>query len=213
MQWCQSFNLVVAIAGLAASNCAAENLLYNGDFEDSETNWSLFAPGDASTVGCSWSVTTEDPHSGTCAAEMQSPEAVRYGIVNYVKDHVFTPGQRYRVTAWVKAGDDFQPKFDSPGFLLRVTMFATERGWENATNGIIYLGVDDAVVRGGDVSVFEGQTMPTKWTKLEAVFEASPDTAKMNVSLFVWKGSGSFYVDDVSLELVEDSTPISAGAE
>ncbi|WP_269537335.1 carbohydrate binding domain-containing protein [Cerasicoccus fimbriatus] len=207
------FNVAVAASAFAVMTCQAENLLYNGDFEESESNWSLFAPGDASVSGCGWSITLEDPHGGTSAAVLTSPEAVRYGIVNYVKDQVFMPGQRYRVTAWVKAGEDFQPSVSSPGFLLRVTMFATEVGWDNATDGILYLGANDKVMRGKDISVFDGQVMPTEWTKLEAVFEASPDTAKMNVSLFVWEASGSFYVDDVSLELVDDSTPLTASIE
>ncbi|WP_309383119.1 carbohydrate binding domain-containing protein [Cerasicoccus frondis] len=208
-----AFNAVVAMVLLWGMTCRAENLLYNGDFEDGEVSWSLFAPGDASVSGCDWSITLEESHNGTSSAALISPEPVRYGIVNYVKDHVFMPGQRYRVTAWVKAGEDFQPNYDKPGFLLRVTMFSTVDGWDNATNGILYLGVNDRLMRGKDISVFDGQVMPTEWTKLEAVFEASPETAKMNVSLFVWDASGSFYVDDVSLELVDESTPLSVSIE
>lgn len=198
--------ITMSAIGLSGLLADAENLLQNGDFEQGTQSWSLFAPDESQLSDCGFTVTQDAPHGDDNEAKLSSSQSVRYGIVNYVKDHDFEPGQRFRVSAWVKAGEDFVSESGTPGYILRVTMYSTDDGWENATNGSIYLGTDDRLVRVKDVSSFANQDIPQKWTKLEAVFEISPDTAKLNVSAFVWEASGSFYVDDVVLELVSDST-------
>lgn len=205
------WKLVILTACMSAS-LSAQNLIRNGDFEKGTSNWSLFAPADAKEHKSGLAVSSQGAHAGTNCAVLSSAGPARYGMVNYVAGHRFAPGQRFRVTAWVKAGEDFEPVAGTPGFLIRVTMFASASGWESATDGMFYLGAGDKTVRGKETGGFNNQAIPTEWTKVEGVFEASPDTAKMNVSVFVWKGSGSFYVDDVTLELLEGSTPAAAQA-
>jgi hypothetical protein len=197
----QLCNLLVATLCLAGP-LSAQNLVKNGTFEKGTSNWSLFAPGDAKANNAALGVSAEGAHGGTNAAVLTATGPARYGMVTYINGHRFAPGQKYRLTAWVRGGADFQPVADTPGFLIRVTMYSSASGWDTATDGMLYLGAADKAVRGKDTSAFNNQVVPTEWTKLETEFVASPDTAKMNISIFVWKGSGAFYVDDVSLELL-----------
>lgn len=203
---------VVAVPATSAPSTPGYNILENGDFEADLTRWALFAP---SVEGLGeLHITTDAPHEGAQAGALTSSEAIRYAMVNYAKIGTFVPGGRYRVTAWVRASQDFEPMPGTPGFMLRVSIFPSSPGsiaeFTNPAEGAFYLGSGNKAIRGGDVSSFNDQEIPRVWTKLEGVLEISPEAAALNVSIFVWKGTGSFFVDDVALEEVDASTPLSA---
>lgn len=187
---------------------AADNLLQNGDFEEGESQWSTFIPDDAQNAGCSWSVSTDAPHEGSQAGQISCMSDARFALVNFVKGYEFVEGKKYKVTAWVKAGADFQPLADTPGYIMRVSMFGAEGASLGGDGGLFYLGSGNKAVRGPDTKAFNDQELPKEWTKLEGVFEASPGIARLNVCLFIWKGTGSFFIDDVTLEEVADSTEL-----
>lgn len=199
---------IAAAALLAAQPLNAENLLENGDFEDGAKNWSAFVPPDAQPFECSFAPTDTTPHEGSSAGELSSKGDARFAAVNYVKGYEFQPGERFRVSAWVKAGDNFVRQEGTAGYCLRVSMFADAGSTQNADDGMFYLGTNNVAVRGSDVSLMKDQEIPTKWTKLEGVFEVAPNTAKLNVCIFVWKGTGSFLIDDVTLEKVDNSVEL-----
>jgi hypothetical protein len=118
-----------------------------------------------------------------------------------------------RVSAWIKAGEGFQAEPNTPGFVLRVTMFTDEKdeggGMAPAQDSSFYLGLNGTAVRGQNTAPFVNQEIPSEWTKVEGVFETSSDATKMNVGIFIWKGTGSLLVDDVEVEAVPDSVPLS----
>jgi len=56
-----------------------------------------------------------------------------------------------------------------------------------------------------NAGAFETSAVPDTWTKIAATFEVPPETARMNLDLFVDEGSGSIFIDDAALEKVSDS--------
>ncbi len=90
---------------------------------------------------------------------------------------------------------------------MRVSIFA-DMGTIDAERSLFYVGPNKAL-RTNDTSSFSGQEIPREWTKIEGVFDMSADAASINVCLFMWNATGSVYVDDVVLEEVDASTPLS----
>jgi hypothetical protein len=183
---------------------AADNLLQNGDFEEGQGSWSTFVPTEAQESGATWALSDKEVHGGSQAGEMSCTQDARFALLNFVKGHDFSAGKRYKVTAWVKAGSSFVPQSGTPGYAIRVSMFADGGG----DGGLFYLGTGNKAVAGPDTRVFNDQDLPKDWTKLEGVFQVNPGTARVNVCLFIWKGTGSLFLDDVSLEEVDDSVPL-----
>lgn len=184
----------------------SENLLANGDFENGSRGWSLYDPAKSASAACQFQVVADNAHGGGGAMELSSAGPSRYAVLQYLKSASFTAGQKYRVSAWVRAGDDFVASSKTPGFLLRVSMFGP--GFSNS--GMYFLGFNGL---GGDSpAVLAGQEVPRTWTKIEGVFEMAANVEKVNVCLLVDSGVGRVYVDDVSIERVSDSTPVGAAA-
>lgn len=194
----------------AASEPDDGNLVANGGFEEGARGWSVFAPPDARGADAKLDVTSENPHTGGQAGAMSCTGAVRFAIVNYVNGTNFVPGDRYRISVWIKAAADFQPDPGTPGFLVRVSMFTDTAGTQGGADGLFYVGLSGAV-KGGDTNSFKDQGVPTEWTKVEGVFEVAPDTVRMNACVFIWKGTGTLYVDDMRVEAVDKATPLSVG--
>lgn len=192
-----------------SSEAHTQNLLANGDFENGTKGWSLFAPAEAKQAGCTFDVTGDGPHDGGQAAKLTSEATARYAIVNYPKGISCVGGDRYRVSAWVKAGDDFQAKSGTPGFLMRVSLFTNAGTFADSAAGHFYLALGGHTAMGSGLGGSSYEEVPKTWTKVEGVFEMPSDAASMNVSLFIQSGSGSIYFDDVSLESVDKATPLS----
>ena len=151
-------------------------------------------------------VVADKAHAGSGAMELSSAGPSRYAVLQYLKSASFAAGQKYRVSAWVRAGDDFVASSKTPGFLLRISMFGP--GFSNS--GMYFLGFNGM---GGDSpSVLAGQEVPRTWTRIEGVFEMAANVEKVNVCLLVDSGVGRVFVDDVSIERVSDSTPVGAAA-
>lgn len=184
----------------------SENLLTNGDFENGSRGWSLYDPVKSSSAACEFQVVADGVHGGGGALELSSAGPSRYAVLQYLKSANFAAGQKYRVSAWVRAGDDFAASSNTPGFLLRVSMFGP--GFSNS--GMYFLGFNG--MGGESPSVLAGQEVPRTWTRIEGVCEMAENVEKVNVCLLVDSGVGHIFVDDVSVERVADSTPVGAVA-
>lgn len=200
---------VLAASLLPAAQAQENNILKNGDFESPlGGNWSFrFPPGGAESSDCSFELCSEG-REGSQAGKLSGTTPVRFGAVQSPRCFTPVPGQHYRISAWVRAGDDFQAQPGTPGFVMRVSIFA-DLGTIDAERGLFYVGLDNKTARTSDTSVFSGQEIPKEWTKIEGVFDMSADAASINVCLFMWNATGSVYVDDVVLEEVDASTPLS----
>lgn len=207
------FLVGLALALGMVASARAQNLLSNGDFESGRTSWAIFIPKESEGADCDFEVVKEGPRGGEQCVELRGTSPVRWAISSYVKKNLMpSPGERLRVSAWVKAGKDFQSVPGTPGFAIRVSMFSAEQGPDGqlrgAQNGLVYVGINK-VVQNVNHAPLNDQTIPEEWTKVEGVFETSPDLDSMNVSLIIVKGTGTFYFDDVVLEHVDESVPLS----
>ncbi|CAN5795008.1 hypothetical protein BH09VER1_BH09VER1_19400 [soil metagenome] len=198
-------------AGLTApsgsSEPAGENLVANGDFENDKVGWSVFSPPDSLGGMPTLDVAGDGPHGGSASGAMSCTSPVRFAIVNFVNG-TWTEGDRFRVSAWVRASSDYQPQSGTPGFMVRVTMFPHEGSSIAPEDGLFYLGLNKAT-KGPDTGGYNDQGVPTTWTKVEGVFQIPAGTARLNVCGFIWKGSGTLFFDDFRLEPVDKSVPLS----
>jgi len=210
----KKISLVLLTLGITAigSPLSAQNVLVNGDFEKGTSSWSIFAPQEAKDAEAALNV-VEGGLNGSRAGQMSCSTPTRFAIANYLKAGSFSPNQRMRVSAWIKAGEGFEAVPNTPGFAIRVTMFADGEGAEGgmipAQDSSFYVGLNGVAVRGQNTSPLNNQDIPSEWTKVEGVFETSPDATKMNIAIFIWKGSGALLVDDVAIEPVDQTVPLS----
>lgn len=202
--WQKETPSIAAVPTIPAPNSG--NLLVNSGFENGTSGWTIFTAPEARDIGCTLGI-AEEGREGTKAAQLTSPSPARYAILQYLKGYTFAAGQHYRISAWVKAGDNFQPESGTPAFLMRASMFSAGGGNANA---LFYVGSGGKAVRSANTSALNGQEVPKTWTRIEGVFEIAPETVQLNACVFVAKGSGDFLVDDVGLERLDDQSPLSA---
>lgn len=208
----KTFRILSALFLSTLATASAQNLLTNGDFEDGKKGWAIFAPPEAKESNPQLEV-VDGGREGGHAGQMSCDAPARFAITNYAKKGLFSPNQRMRVSAWIKAGEGFQAEANTPGFTVRVSMFTDgegpQGGLASAQDGAFYIGLNGVAIRGNAVGPMNGQGVPAEWTKVEGVFESSPDVTAMNVAVFIWKGSGKLLIDDVVIENVDESVPLS----
>jgi hypothetical protein len=186
----------------------AANLISNSSFEEDTVGWSLFVPPDSYSKGCTMNVNTKPglAHLGEGVLTLNAPSIARVAVVTQASVEV-TPGERYRLTAWIKAADDFKPQAGTPGFYGRATLL-TAKG-KDVSGGHYYFDLAGRTTRNYSGDLPDGY-VPTTWTKLEVSFEIPPETERMQPNFFISNGSGTLYIDDVSLELIDNQTDTSA---
>ena len=198
--------LCLGIFLAAAAGVQAQNLVTNGNFELGTKGWAPFIPDDAKPNECKVEVSTKNPHEGQSLC-LSCNAVSRFAATTVIKDVETVPGDRYRISLWVRAGDDFQPAAGTPGFMARVTFFSDPKTWAPADGGNFHLAIGNRTAIGSPPSSVE--ELPKTWTKTEGVFEIPPNTAFMNIALYVLKGTGSVFIDDIVMEKVDSTTPLS----
>jgi hypothetical protein len=201
-----SFCLCLGCLCVTASGIHAQNLFTNGDFEIGTEGWAAFVPDEAKPNDCKVEVSGENPHEGQ-SLRLSCSGASRFAATTVIKGTDWVPGDRYRVSLWARAGEDFLPAQGTRGFMIRIGFFSDPVAWTPASGGSFHLMTGNHTSVGGTPTADE--ELPKKWTKMEGVFEIPADTAMVNAALFIWKGTGSVYVDDLVLEKVDATTPLS----
>jgi Carbohydrate binding domain len=204
-----TFGVLPVVAGLFLSlhGAQAENAVQNPGFESDKEGWKLFvAPGSEGSEAV-FDVATDNPHAGSSAAKLSAVSAIRYGI--YPMDMVSVePGEHYRVTAWVRFGDDAELKSEAPAAYLRATLFESPKVDISDPRGHMHIGLSGAMARNDEVDKLKVTELPKGWTKIEGVIEIPPSVTLMGLTLFDQGVSGSIYWDDVAIEKVDASTPL-----
>ncbi len=184
---------------------AEENLLVNPGLEDDIEGWGIFLPEGSEDKDATMSVSPKAAHSGSNGMVMSCSESIRYAVSTRRKEgSKGSPGERFRVSVWVRAGKDFVQNPKTPGFYIRVTLHSAPA--VPVTSGHQHFGLGDFASRGRPP--LGTPEVPKTWTKIEATFEVPEETTSMSVDLMVHEGSGDFYIDDFSLKKVPDSTPL-----
>jgi len=214
MKFLPFFTLFFAIFGIL-QQIHADNLLKDPGFELENSAWRRFIPGsdyfqnspetkvDASCLDGS------DPHSGSVAAVMES-DSKRWALT--ASNIRLDGGLKYRVEAWLKYAPGSTVQMNMPGAYVGVAFYSYD--WEELCTQPPYtrtfFGLPEGVVDWQGRKLLFPENPPEKWTKVSAVFQAPPDSAYLNVGLCVHGLEGKVFWDDVSVEEVDSSTPVTA---
>jgi hypothetical protein len=199
---------VVGLAGfLAMESALAENLVVNGGFEAGKSGWGHFVPGESKAVAVSWDISETDPHGGTVAAVMTNPQAARWSL-NPAGRFPVKPGEKYRITAWIRFGKDAKLDGTSPAAYVR--MVFTDAGQKDISDRRLHLhmGLSGDMAWSTALAMLNVSSLPTSWKKMEGVMEIPPGAELVGINLMVHGVSGTIYWDDVAFELVPASTPL-----
>ena len=206
----------VCLTALLAFACPAiANLIPNGNFEDGKENWNLWIPPESEDADCEFYVTDESPHSGKACAELSSLAKARYTIAaKRYEDGEVVPGKRYRLTYWIRMAENLDAK-GPPYFLVRF-MLLGENSEPIAGARALIIGLDGKYT----IQALQGKLRlnelsaerPTTWTKVESVFEVPINSGATRLDrpgFFAMFIQGSIFLDDISLEEVDDSVTLS----
>ncbi|MCE0497171.1 MAG: hypothetical protein LV481_04405 [Methylacidiphilales bacterium] len=199
--------LLFALSGyraIVADTPSASALpLSNGSFEEGTTGWSLFVPPDSKDKNCHFTISHDSPHTGSSCALMQADTFARCGLA--APNISIQPGERYRITAWVRGGVDLRVQPNTAGILIRLTLLQNK---QEAPGGDFYLALNGNMTR-KDIPT-NLAAVPAQWTRMEAVVETPADADTMRPCLFFWRAMGSLYIDDFTVEKVDASVPLTS---
>ncbi len=194
----------LCVAGQAASAQTTQgNLIRNPGFEEGTASWSQFVPQGASRDAFKWEVSADKPHSGAKCFHLQSSKAERFGIGG--EELPVQPGQRYKVSAWVRVPAGFSIASQTPGVVARVD-YASSDGSLGKYH--VMLTVGNKVANPATLSAIANSSLPAEWTQMSAVYEVPEGATKMRLELFMWSGVGETFWDDIELAPVGKSTPL-----
>ena len=165
-------HLLSFAAALMLSNItilSAQNLVLNSGFESGKEDWNLFIPPESKGFNSTWTIESAEPHSGASVAVMKTDEPIRWSIANR-RPFSVNPGEKYRVTAWVKFGKD--AKMDNlDGFPhVRLTLFDDVAKLSiSDPQGHIYIGLSGDVARNQSVRKLAVPKLPVGWQKINGV--------------------------------------------
>ena len=180
------------------------SLITNGDFEAGTDSWKKYIPPEFAALTCDFSTSQDNPHSGMKCAELTMSDVGRFCLGNLPIP--VEPGDRYRVTVWIRATADSQPPPNSPGFSFRLIFRKTVNDNNLKWPGSFLQINPDSVVSFGNTQVL-AKSIPTDWTKMEAVIEIPPGIFFACPDLIlIYKGP--LFVDDVTFVKVDPSTPL-----
>lgn len=190
----------------------AENQIDNPGFESGGDGWTLFLPKDENQT---LSIVQEEPHSGANCARTFSPTVSRYALkVDGFKVAV-TPGQRLKVSAWVRFGDDAVLAEPQPAAYIRLQL-RNKDGHEIADPLLhFHICLDGTAARSPVMWGWKKniKTLPQGWQHLEGVVEIPDGVTTLVPEFFVHGVSGSVFWDDLSLSEVDATEPLSEMVE
>lgn len=186
---------------LAACASYGQAFIENPGFEKGKAGWrEPYIPADSTTKGCRFDISTDSPHEGIYCAVLESSDDGRISISPSAMPLPVQPGDQYKITAWVRVGRGFSVERNQPGMLIRADLLEgnTSRGvftcnWQGKS----------AILQGNEsLAQFVTPALPDTWTKVETVLTIPQDVSRIRLSLFLWRASGTLYVDDFQIERI-----------
>jgi len=198
----------VVLANLALGLTAnAGNVVSNPGFEDGKEKWGLFVPKDGEGMIDGFQISNEAPHSGVSSALMKLTGPGRCALnANLIP---VQPGERYRLTAWVKFSGNSVLTQGMPGAFIRATLMESAGKDIADPRRHMHIGLSGKMARVDNVAKLAVSELPKQWTKIEGVIEIPAGTTIMGPALFVQGVTGDVSWDDVSVEAVPANTPLS----
>ncbi|MEI8294411.1 MAG: hypothetical protein WCG66_10590 [bacterium] len=186
-------------------HCLARNLVANPGFEQMKVSWKTFEP---EGVMMDWGIDDSDPHSGGAAAIIKSTSPARWALSSELIG--VYPGKRYRIESWVRVSPNSTVASGLPGFYMGAGFMDAyfESLSKQPPHNRIFFGLPNGVVDWENRKLLQPEKMPEQWTKVSAVFEAPPDAKFMKTGITLHGFEGDLFWDDVSVEEVDASTPL-----
>jgi len=179
--------------------------LNNSGFENgAEEGWSIWVPSDSKEVNCHRALSNENPHSVAACLKLTADEISRF-CVGPKQGFSVQAGERCRIGFWIRGKAEVAP--GSPGFLARIQLSPVNSGNGTAGNGLYHLGLDGKVKVGVAANYSPG--IPAQWTHVSGTIEIPEGVTKMGFGLFMVQAKGEAFLDDVSLEKMDASAPLS----
>ena len=173
------------------------------DFEDvSGRNWTAFIPSESASAGCSAVRDASLSHSGAASVRLTSEAPARYGV--RPRNLVFSvrPGERYRLSAWVRRSARFVPAEGTPGVVARFTLLDATR--EDSAAGHLFAALDGSI--SSDIGSIPAVHIPVdEWVQLIGEISVPDGCAEIVPIIFVWCGHGTLWVDDIGFEQLADA--------
>jgi hypothetical protein len=177
-----SIIFLMLLMNIPLSSAAPVNILLNPGFESGTTqplNWSLV------TVSGNIPIWDTISHSGARSIKISNP-GITNSLSGYPQSDLITaiPLQNHTFSAWGKtqgAGGTNAPA-------VRVVELDANKNWVRQTNLIFGIGTNN-------------------WTQKQITFQTSSSTAYLYIYANIWKGYGTFWVDDMVLSPTTTSIP------
>lgn len=205
------FSLPIAlIATLSAVTVVrADNLVLNPGFESGKQEWVLFVPSEFQGTALEWDMVEESPHDGAVSMSMTSGEPARWALGSMKRIPV-APGEKYRLSAWVRFGKGSELVGSAPAAYIRLVLQNAESQDISDPLLHIHIGLNGDVARSNALAKLHPTELPGEgWHKIEGIVAIPQETATVRINLFVEGVKGTVYWDDVSLELVPPETELS----
>jgi hypothetical protein len=194
---------------LGAFAAPGTNLISNPGFELGDANWAVFIPGESQDKGCTFTVSTVNPHTGKACGELKSIDHARYSAgPRRIDGEPLYAGDRCRLIFWVRAEQNTLTRSD-PGVIVCMILW-NETGKQLPGDEALFVGLNGQVTLQSmarlDLSAYS-DPLPVKWTKVEVVFDV-PEMLNLGScklgrpEFFAHYTRGSVFIDDVSLERV-----------
>ncbi|MGH8021546.1 MAG: hypothetical protein ACREIA_25345 [Opitutaceae bacterium] len=206
--------LAVAAGSSAWSDAASHSKVRILDFEDAAMEtWAAFVPPESADAGCSAVRDETAAHAGSASAKLYSSDFARFGVRFKGITISVKPGERYRLSAWVRLDPTFDAAEGTPGVLARLTLF--DRSGSDFSGGHRYISLKGEVAdspdelrwerAAGDAQDIDNapDAADDEWLSLEAEAAIPDGVSTVAPFVFVWKGRGTLWVDDIRFERVE----------
>lgn len=166
--------------------------------------WITFIPGESKAAECGVLAGVADTPSHQPGVTLYSHALARFAIRQAGTARLVQPGQRYRVSAWVRPHADWRAEPNTPGIVLRATLFAAPG--VDAVDGHVFVGAGGASCGAPTTAILPPRR--EEWTHIASVIEIPPHTRFAQLFVFGWRSIGSFDVDHPEIELVDRSTSV-----
>ena len=194
--------LAILAFGIALSCVHGGSLLQNGDFKKGTNGWYLFIPPASEAANCSLEP-EPNGHDVSAGMRLTSDSWARYALSSTQRISVQDTA-RYKISAWIKAGEDLQIKDNTPGIVIRV--LCRNADGKDMKAGHYFLGFNgQAELSSGAPSQIVTEEIPTEWTRIHGIIEFPEGTDSIDVQLTSFETKGSLFWSDVAFEEVSDT--------
>lgn len=190
-----SSKLLACCLALTTVCSNANEILRNSGFENGSVGWELYLKNGSNDGGVSFTADFSTAHTGRFSGKLTSRKFDRYGITSTSKNISVKPGDKYSVSAWVKTAGDFVVEPEYPGAVLRLTLF--DKDGKDLPGGHFFVGPSG--VSRGDIARVGSIGRTGEWKRISGMIEIPKGAAQAAFFFFVWRASGTIWVDDLSL--------------